>query len=408
MTISHFELFADNLFSFYYQTDLGVAIEQSGSGGESTTSKIIKYVVLVISFIITVWAAWYLYGKMEQARPIVQKRLRARRYTMLSEARKIEKASENTISYEGEQISATNSNQTINKPYGNGGDSEDEDDDGGMTMKMKIRENHQDVPRSASNGGGGWKWPGSGGGMKSPRAEEENKESHGILREAAPIDRSSQYENGSSSSGSRSISPHNGFISNDRHHHQQQQANGDERERRKQVSELDLEVLREATSPKSSNKNQQSQIPLVNDNAVNTFSPTPQRPGQGQDGNGLERNKSYRYATEIGSIYDFPMNGSEDLGKINTSPDSNSNSNNKFQYHQDGTPVIQSPPSYQDQNQNTSSSRPIQNNQPHRLDTTLNGNAGWNTQQNVLREEDEFQEPIEAPRWSRIEGPSAL
>lgn len=284
---------------------------------------------------------------------------------MLSEARKIEKASENTVSYEGESLSISNSNQTITKSYANGGDSEDEDDDGGMTMKMKTRENHQgDIPRSASGGGaGGWTWPGSAG-IKSPRAEEENKESHGILREAAPIDRSSSYENGSSSSGSRSISPANGF--------------GDERERRKQVSELDLEVLREATSPKSSSRSQQAQIPLVsNPNNIRQS-----RPEQGQDQTGLERNKSYRYATEIGSIYDFPT--SEDGGRADD------RSTNKFQYHQDGTPMInppqhpgQSPPGYASNNDN------------HRG-------------QSVVREEDGFSNPIEAPRWSRIEGPSAL
>lgn len=66
---------------------LGVAIGQSGTGEETTKSKIIKYVVLIISGIITLAAAWYLYRKMEQARPTVQARLKAKRYAMLCEAR---------------------------------------------------------------------------------------------------------------------------------------------------------------------------------------------------------------------------------------------------------------------------------------------------------------------------------
>ncbi|PWN31153.1 hypothetical protein BDZ90DRAFT_215825, partial [Jaminaea rosea] len=67
---------------------LGEAIREAGEGGEeSTKSKVIKYVVLAISAIITLAAAWYLYDKMEKARPTVQARLRAKRYTMLSEAR---------------------------------------------------------------------------------------------------------------------------------------------------------------------------------------------------------------------------------------------------------------------------------------------------------------------------------
>lgn len=67
---------------------VGVAIAQSGTGTESTKSKAIKYVVIGISFVVTVVAAWYLYDKMEKARPIVQARLKAKRYTMLSQLRK--------------------------------------------------------------------------------------------------------------------------------------------------------------------------------------------------------------------------------------------------------------------------------------------------------------------------------
>ncbi|MCO5555804.1 hypothetical protein L7F22_009349 [Adiantum nelumboides] len=65
---------------------LGVAIEQAGSGHESTRSKVIKYIVLVASFAVTIGVAIWLYGKMHKARPIVQGRLRERRYQMLTEA----------------------------------------------------------------------------------------------------------------------------------------------------------------------------------------------------------------------------------------------------------------------------------------------------------------------------------
>ncbi|UZJ56564.1 hypothetical protein CBS101457_005884 [Exobasidium rhododendri] len=65
---------------------LGVVIDQSGSGTESVRSKIVKYAVLVISGLITVGVAVFLYGKMQKARPIVQKQLQERRYTMLKEA----------------------------------------------------------------------------------------------------------------------------------------------------------------------------------------------------------------------------------------------------------------------------------------------------------------------------------
>lgn len=64
---------------------VGYAIRSSADGEESTASKIVKWVVLVITGVITVLAAWYLYRKMEIARPEVQKRLRLNRYTLLSE-----------------------------------------------------------------------------------------------------------------------------------------------------------------------------------------------------------------------------------------------------------------------------------------------------------------------------------
>lgn len=66
---------------------LGVAIKNSGDGTEDTKSKIIKYVVLVISFIITVWTAYWLYQRMEKIRPTVSKRLRQKRYELLLQAR---------------------------------------------------------------------------------------------------------------------------------------------------------------------------------------------------------------------------------------------------------------------------------------------------------------------------------
>jgi ABC-type nickel/cobalt efflux system permease component RcnA len=65
---------------------VGYAIRSSADGEESTASKIVKWVILVITGIITVLAAWYLYRKMEVARPEVQRKLRLNRYTLLSEA----------------------------------------------------------------------------------------------------------------------------------------------------------------------------------------------------------------------------------------------------------------------------------------------------------------------------------
>lgn len=66
---------------------LGVAIKNSGDGTEDTKSKIIKYVVLAISFVITVWTAYWLYQKMEKVRPAVSARLRQKRYELLLQAR---------------------------------------------------------------------------------------------------------------------------------------------------------------------------------------------------------------------------------------------------------------------------------------------------------------------------------
>ncbi|PWN45890.1 hypothetical protein IE81DRAFT_296915 [Ceraceosorus guamensis] len=69
---------------------VGVAITSSSTGEESPKAKAIKWVVLIISAIVTIGAALYLHKKMDEARPEVQRRLRARRYTMLSEARMTE------------------------------------------------------------------------------------------------------------------------------------------------------------------------------------------------------------------------------------------------------------------------------------------------------------------------------
>lgn len=78
---------------------LGVAIKNSGDGTEDTKSKIIKYVVLVISFIITVWTAYWLYKKMEKVRPMVSARLRQKRYELLLQAR-----TPGTEAYSGQRL----------------------------------------------------------------------------------------------------------------------------------------------------------------------------------------------------------------------------------------------------------------------------------------------------------------
>lgn len=296
---------------------------------------------------------------MEQARPIVQQRLRARRYTMLSEARKFEKASENTVSYEGEDGA---------KGYANGRES-DEEDDGGKSMKMKVRSDHSEKVDLGRSPSGGWaRWAGGGnsnnnGGIRSPRIEEEIREGQSILRKAAPIDRSSSH---ASSSSTLSL------------HEQQYDSESPDGglQNRSKVSELDLEVLREATSPTKKGDNSRGMEG---------------RPGPG---NGLERNKSYRYATSIGSIYDYPT-GSEDLRNGVQTSYANGNSAQVRDFNGDETlvsrhpqngnfnPLLQNnpPPSYvsndlqstptQQFNRNDqSSSRQVPFNQPH--------NAGWN------------------------------
>lgn len=80
---------------------LGVAIKNSGAGTEDTKSKVIKYVVLAISFIITVWTAYWLYQKMEKVRPTVAANLRRKRYELLLQAR-----TPGTEAYTGESLHA--------------------------------------------------------------------------------------------------------------------------------------------------------------------------------------------------------------------------------------------------------------------------------------------------------------
>lgn len=49
---------------------LGTVFGQDNKG-EITTSKIVEWIILGLSFIITIWAAWYIYKKMAYWRPIV-------------------------------------------------------------------------------------------------------------------------------------------------------------------------------------------------------------------------------------------------------------------------------------------------------------------------------------------------
>lgn len=49
------------------------------SNTKSTSSRVIEYVVLIISFLVTILAAMYIYRKMAKARPMVQQRWEAER-----------------------------------------------------------------------------------------------------------------------------------------------------------------------------------------------------------------------------------------------------------------------------------------------------------------------------------------
>lgn len=97
---------------------LGVVIEQSGSGTEPLRSKIIKYAVLVISGLVTVGVAVFLYGKMQQARPHVQRKLQQRRFVMLTEAGGAPTASS---SEEGMLGGGEEGDEASAKLYGRGG-----------------------------------------------------------------------------------------------------------------------------------------------------------------------------------------------------------------------------------------------------------------------------------------------
>lgn len=91
---------------------LGVAIESSGSGTQSTSSKIIKYAVVILSTAVTIGVAFYLYGQMHKARPMVQAQLQKKRYDMLFEA-----ASTVATSHSDESVfAADESTMVLNKP----------------------------------------------------------------------------------------------------------------------------------------------------------------------------------------------------------------------------------------------------------------------------------------------------
>ncbi|KZO96605.1 hypothetical protein CALVIDRAFT_498406 [Calocera viscosa TUFC12733] len=56
---------------------LGYILEQSGQGTvEPTSSKIISDVIVAISILITIFAAWYIWHKMQQVRPAVMREMR--------------------------------------------------------------------------------------------------------------------------------------------------------------------------------------------------------------------------------------------------------------------------------------------------------------------------------------------
>lgn len=65
---------------------LGVVMEQT-NGGETTASKAVKYIVLLLGMALTIGAMWYIYHKMAKVRPQVQATMRDRRYRLLVKAR---------------------------------------------------------------------------------------------------------------------------------------------------------------------------------------------------------------------------------------------------------------------------------------------------------------------------------
>lgn len=213
---------------------LGVALEQSGNGTETTKSKIVQYVVLIISFIITLWAAHYLYRKMELARPLVQARLKQRRYTMLSEARKANIALENTTSYAS---------------YGDGGAGD-----------ISPVDEHGGPGRRPTDGSGWSRWAQPSGRHDNYSAEAPPLDRQGMLSAAAPLAR-----NGSTSSISDAGHPNPGGRSA-------------QPEEQKEV----LAPLRTGT-------------------------------GAGAGADLSTTDSRYRYASDVGSIYDVPSHSpSED------------------------------------------------------------------------------------------------
>lgn len=61
---------------------LGVILEQSDTGQSTTKSRIISDVVLVVTFLITVFAAWWIYREMVKVMPDVLRERREARYLL--------------------------------------------------------------------------------------------------------------------------------------------------------------------------------------------------------------------------------------------------------------------------------------------------------------------------------------
>lgn len=91
---------------------LGVAIEASGDGNETTGNKILKYAIIFLSTLVTIIVAAYLYNRMQKARPTVQARLREERYRLLVEAAPTGKTETSTLDDDG--------SLSLRKPQQNG------------------------------------------------------------------------------------------------------------------------------------------------------------------------------------------------------------------------------------------------------------------------------------------------
>jgi formate hydrogenlyase subunit 3/multisubunit Na+/H+ antiporter MnhD subunit len=58
---------------------LGVILEQSSTGGQSSKSRIITDVVLAVTILITFVAMWYIFRQMDKVKPeVIYKRRKAR------------------------------------------------------------------------------------------------------------------------------------------------------------------------------------------------------------------------------------------------------------------------------------------------------------------------------------------